>query len=128
MKLNPLRALVAMIVLGTVSADAHHPIAEWYFIDRTQTIEGELVLFQISNPHSYVQVRAPDDKGVMQRWVVEWAASLRLSRQGIITQTLKLGDHLIITGNPGRRLEDHRLRLRTIVRPKDDWKWGGAFE
>ena len=38
------------------------------------------------------------------------------------------GDHVIITGNPGRNPEDHRLRMRTITRPSDGWKWGGTFD
>ena len=43
-------------------------------------------------------------------------------------ETLKPGDHVIITGNPGRNPEDHRLRMRTITRPSDGWKWGGTFD
>ena len=38
------------------------------------------------------------------------------------------GDHVVITGNPGRNPEDHRLRMRTIARPSDGWKWGGTFD
>jgi hypothetical protein len=27
-----------------------------------------------------------------------------------------------------RNPEDHRLRMRTITRPSDGWKWGGTFD
>ena len=32
------------------------------------------------------------------------------------------------TGNPGRTAEDHRIRMRSILRPKDGFKWSGDFQ
>ena len=89
---------------------------------------GNLVQFLFRNPHSFVHVEAPDEKGSMQRWAVEWGAGLQLNRQGVTRETLHPGDHVIITGNPGRNPEDHRMRTRTISRPSDGWKWGGTFD
>jgi hypothetical protein len=47
---------------------------------------------------------------------------------GIARDTLKVGDHVIVTGNPGRTVADHRLRMRSILRPKDGFKWSGDFQ
>jgi hypothetical protein len=124
--------LLFLFVLGALAWStpgfAHHSFAATYFEDKTQTIEGNLVQFLFRNPHSFVHVEAPDEKGQMQRWAVEWGAGLQLNRQGVTRDTLKPGDHVIITGNPGRNPEDHRLRMRTIARPADGWKWGGTFD
>jgi len=120
--------LVAVSVLSAVPAFAHHSFAAMYFEDKMQSIEGELVEVDLRNPHSYVRIKAPDEKGVLQRWTVEWGAALQLKRQGVTRETFKIGDHVIVTGNAGRKPEDHILRMRTIVRPKDGWKWRGAFE
>ena len=128
MKTKVLLLLAAAALLSTVPAFAHHSFAATYLEDKTQSIEGELVQFLFRNPHSFVHVEAPDEKGATQRWAVEWGAGLQLSRQGVSRDTLKPGDHVVVTGNPGRNPEDHRLRMRTIVRPKDGWKWGGTFE
>ena len=38
--------------------------------------------------------------------------------------SVKPGDHVIISGNPGRNAGDHRVRLLTFKRPKDGWSWG----
>jgi len=66
-------AIVAGVGLaGSVPLMAHHSFAATYFEDQTVTVEGDLVQFQFRNPHSYVHLQAPDDKGVMQRWAVEW--------------------------------------------------------
>ena len=65
--------------------------------------------------------------GAIVRYVVEWASPSQL--QGKISRdTLKAGDHIIITGNPARNADDHRLRLVTLRRPKDGWSWGLASD
>ena len=128
MKLTMFVLLAAAGLLSTVPAYAHHSFAATYFEDKTQTIEGDLVEFLFRNPHSFVHVEAKDEKGELQRWAIEWGAGLQLNRQGVTRETLHPGDHVIIMGNPGRNAEDHRLRMRTISRPKDGWKWGGTFD
>ena len=126
------RALVVLAVMaavaGTRPLQAHHSFAATYFEDKVQKIEGDLVQFLYRNPHSFVHVEAPDEKGVKQRWAVEWGAGQQLTQQGVTRVTLRAGDHVIIEGSPGRNPEDHRLRMRTITRPSDGWKWGGTFD
>jgi hypothetical protein len=127
------RTLLALVItagafVSAGRAFAHHSFAATYFEDKTQKIEGNLVQFLYRNPHSFVHVEAPDEKGVMQRWAVEWGAGGQLGRQGVTRETLKPGDHVIIVGNPGRNPEDHRLRMVNITRPSDGWKWGGTFD
>jgi len=127
------RTLLALVITAgaIVSGDralAHHSFAATYFEDKTQKVEGNLVQFLYRNPHSFVHVEGPDDKGVMQRWAIEWGAGGQLGRQGVTRETLKPGDHVVIVGNPGRNPDDHRLRMVNITRPSDGWKWGGTFD
>jgi hypothetical protein len=127
------RWLVAGILAGAavtaaIPVDAHHSFAATYFEDKTQTIEGDLVQFVFRNPHSYVHLEAPDENGEMQRWAVEWGSGMQLSTQGLQATTLRAGDHVIVTGSPGRNPDDHRMRMKTITRPKDGWKWNGTFQ
>ena len=127
------RTLIALVITAGAMVSggralAHHSFAATYFEDKTQKIEGNLVQFLYRNPHSFVHVEAPDEKGVMQRWAIEWGAGGQLGRQGVTRETLKPGDHVIIVGNPGRNPEDHRLRMVNITRPSDGWKWGGTFD
>ena len=119
-------AFLGAVLLSGATAYAHHSFAATYVVDKEIKIEGDLVSFMFRNPHSFVHVQAPDDQGQIQRWAVEWAAAGQLS--GITHDTLKPGDHVIITGNPGRTAEDHRLRMRSILRPKDGFKWSGTFQ
>ena len=120
--------LLAAAVVSAVPLLAHHSFAATYFDDKTETVEGNLVQFVFRNPHSFVHVEAPDDKGQLIRWAVEWGSGQQLSGQGVAADTLKFGDHVVITGNPGRNPEDHRMRMHSIVRPKDGWMWNGTFQ
>jgi hypothetical protein len=103
---------------------AHHSFTATYDESKTVTIEGELVQFMFRNPHAFVHVMAPDEKGQMQRWGVEWGGAGALTGQGVTRDSLKPGDKVVITGNPGRNAIDHRVRMRTLLRPADGFGWG----
>ena len=117
--------LLAACVLGP-SVQAHHSFAASYLENEWVTIEGQLVQFQLRNPHSFVQmvVREPDGRDV--RYSVEWRGAGELVAQGVTNGTLRIGDHLVITGNPSRSATDHRVRLLRLVRPRDGFAWVGT--
>ncbi len=124
MKGRLLVVLTIAVVGAGMTARAHHSFAATYHEDRTVKIEGKLVQFLFRNPHSFVHVEAPDDSGEMQRWAVEWGGVGQLAGQGITRETLKAGDVVVITGNPGRNPADHRMRMVTLRRPSDGFTWG----
>jgi hypothetical protein len=128
MKHKLLLLLVAAASVLSVRVYAHHSFAATYFEDKTVTIEGKLVQFLYRNPHSFVHVEAPDDKGEMQTWAVEWGAGGQLSREGVTRESLKPGDVVVIKGNPGRNPDDHRVRMQSITRPSDGWNWKGVVQ
>jgi hypothetical protein len=130
MKRTSLLLVVATAsVLSTqVGVYAHHSFAATYFEDQEVKIEGKLVQFLYRNPHSFVHIEAPDEKGVMQTWAVEWGAGGQLSRDGVTRESLKPGDMVVVTGNPGRNPDDHRIRMRSITRPSDGWNWKGVVQ
>ena len=117
--------LAAILISGT-QLYAHHSFTATYHEDKTVTIQGKLVQFLFRNPHSFVHVEAPDENGEIQRWAVEWAGLGQLAGTGITRETLKFGDVVIITANPGRNPVEHRLRMVTLKRPSDGFTWGRA--
>ena len=113
---------VAAVVAG-VSAAAHHSFSAFYFEDQCVTIGGEIIEFQYRNLHAWVHVMVTEADGRSQRYSAEWGGPGRLRRQGIMADTLQPGDHVIISGAPGRNPEEHRLHLREIQRPADGWTY-----
>ena len=122
MKRIVLPVLLTGALLCGGTAYAHHSFASTY--DQSQvSLDGEVLQFVYRNPHALLQVQAADANRQMQRWTVEWEARGQLDHQGVTSMTLKPGDRVVITGNPGKNPGDHWLRAQSIVRPKDGWKW-----
>lgn len=124
---SSMRVRLATMILAAglgwgVSLAAHHSVAEKYRVDERVTIEGELVTLIFRNPHSYLHVRAPDRAAHPRVWAVESGRGMQL-RHALEGATLKPGDRVIVTGDPGRDDGQWRMRLRTITRPRDGWRW-----
>jgi hypothetical protein len=105
-------------------AYAHHSFAATYLEDKTVTIEGDLVQFMFRNPHSWVHVMVKEKDGKMVRYAVEWGGAGQLGGQGVDRDTLKIGDHVIISGNPARNASQHQVRMLALHRTKDGFGWG----
>jgi len=117
-------AIVIGVLLAAVSAYAHHSQAAQYDTSKTVKIEGTLVQFQFRNPHTFIQVEAPDETGEKVRWSIEWGGVGQLNGQGVTRTTLKYGDPVIITANPSRTPNDHKLHMLTLLRTSDGFGWG----
>lgn len=115
--------LVAVASLFGVQVHAHHSFGASYLENQTVTIEGQLVQLLFRNPHSFVHVIVREKDGTEVRYAVEWSGAHQLGGQGVDRQTLRIGDRLIISGNPGRNRKDHLLRMLTLQRPKDGFGW-----
>ena len=116
--------LVAAATLAGARAYAHHSFAATYFEDRMVTIEGDLAQFQFRNPHSWVHVNVKEKDGTVVRYAVEWGGTGQLGNTGITRDTLKIGDHVIISGNPARNPKQHQVRMLSLHRTKDGFGWG----
>ena len=115
-------ALAAAAAVWGASLGAHHSVGGVYRDDERVTIEGELVTLVYRNPHSYLHVLAPDRQRHQRVWAIETASGLQL-RQTLAAASLVPGDRVIVTGDPGRDDGMWRMRLRSIVRPRDGWRW-----
>ena len=124
MKTKAVVFVITAIMLSSGAVYAHHSFAATYDQTKTVTIEGKVAQFLIRSPHSFLHVLAKDESGQMQRWAIEWQGAAQLVDAGITKDTLKAGDPVIVTGNPGRAAEDHRIRMVTIKRTTDGFGWG----
>ena len=119
---------IAALAIAASTAQAHHSFAAAYRETEKVTIEGVVVQMVYRNPHSFLHVDAPDDKGVKRRWTIEWGAAAQLEAQGVKRGTLRPGDKVVVMADPSRNPTDYRLRMRTLERPADGFKYGGTFD
>jgi hypothetical protein len=116
-------ATLAMLITGT-AAYAHHSYAATYDVTKEVTLSGKLVQFVYRNPHSFVHIMVADDKGVQQRWAVEWSGTTQLGAQGVSRESLKVGDEVVITARPSRVAGEYRALMIKLKRTSDGFSWG----
>jgi hypothetical protein len=110
--------LLASLALSG-AAGAHHSYARF---DRCHlfTIVGEIEHVRWGNPHVELTVHGMD--GVT--YSIIWLNLQQLTRAGIESSTLEVGDHVEVTGT--KQPEDRPriiAQLTQIWRPKDGWRW-----
>ena len=113
------------LAVGSTPLRGHHAFAAYYLEDQSVSIEGTLTEFDYLNPHAWIHIAAPDGSGQVRKVSAEWSNPGRLKAQGIDRDTLKPGDHLIVTGSPSRNPNELRLHLKRIDRRADGWTWVG---
>jgi hypothetical protein len=97
-------AVILCLALGCAAiapAEAHHSFA-MYDNGKQITIEGVVKEFQWTNPHVWIQVLIPNDKGGTDEWGVECTSVNFMARRGWTKHTLKQGDKVSVTLSPLR--------------------------
>jgi hypothetical protein len=126
-KRSVLLLTVAIVLVAGTRSSAHHSFAAVYDTEARVTIEGTVYQFLFRAAHSFLHVDAPDSKGVMQRWAIEWVPGNQLNREGITKETLRFGDKVTVLASPARNPAEHRLLMRRVTKP-DGFKWDGVVE
>lgn len=114
------RLLIPVMVIAFVfsaAAYAHHSFAGTYLEGETVTIEGDIVQFNIRNPHSFINIAVADEDGNTVLWGGEWGSVTQLSQGGVDRFTLKVGERIVIDGAPARDTLDRKVLVRRVERP-----------
>jgi Family of unknown function (DUF6152) len=90
---------IAAMSLAAGPAFAHHSFA-MFDSAKDVTLEGTVVEFQWTNPHSWVQVQAKDSSGKQVEWSIEMASPNSLARSGWKRTSLKPGDKVTLVVHP----------------------------
>ena len=92
--------VVSALLMGSAApALAHHSAAG---VDRTKTVtvSGTVKQFMWTNPHSWIDLDVPNEKGGSDKWSVEMTAPSILARAGWKSTTVKPGDKVSIVLRP----------------------------
>jgi hypothetical protein len=92
---------LAAALLVAAPALAHHSFA---MFDRQKevTLKGTVKEFQWTNPHSFIEIETPDEKGGAVSYSIEMNSPNNLTRQGWKSTALKPGDKVTVVMNPLR--------------------------
>jgi hypothetical protein len=81
---------------------------------KTVTVVGTVRDFQWANPHSYIQVVVPDDKGGKVEWSIEIGTPTHMARLGWARDSVKPGDNVTVAFAPMKD-GSHAGTVRTIT-------------
>jgi hypothetical protein len=105
MKVNPRRILVlTLLTLSLLAATvgpvaAHHSTVPFDSTKQT-TLTGIVKEFDWTNPHTWIWINVPNDKGGTDLWGVEGMSPNYLGRRGWTKSTIKPGEKITIVGRP----------------------------
>jgi len=91
--------LIGGLAASGVTARAHHSFAP-FDLTMEKTITGTVSRFEWTNPHSWIWVDVPNDKGGVDAWAVEGMSPNYLARRGWSKSTLKPGEKITISVRP----------------------------
>lgn len=101
-----------------LSASAHHSISRHYHRDQEITIEGVLTNVTLRNPHSILRMSVMNEAGGSDEWALELDDAGELSELGITSETLLVGDELVVYGYLARD-GSNAMFIERFERPAD---------
>ncbi|WP_428097769.1 DUF6152 family protein [Candidatus Rariloculus sp.] len=92
--------VAAAVVLMAVSlrVSAHHSFAAEFSRDRPVTLEGEVLMMEWVNPHSWLHINVTREDGTVETWKIEGGSPSVLMRQGWTRDSLPAGTKIRVEG------------------------------
>jgi hypothetical protein len=92
-------AFAALLTLAELGS-AHHSPAAFQTAVTDFTLEGEIELVEMRNPHSVMRLRVANDDGSTTGWDIEFSSVNLLLRRGWDFDRIRVGDRVTCIGNP----------------------------
>ena len=99
MKKSLLGWAAALTLAAVAPTLAHHSPAA-FEAQKTVSLTGTVKEFRWQNPHTWIEVMVPNEKGQEVLWAVELTSPTYLIRAGWKSNTLKPGDKVTVVGRP----------------------------
>lgn len=96
-----IRLVTGIVSLLAVEANAHHSEAAF---DRTNPIvvTGDVTKFIWANPHVWIHLKVPNDKGNYDQWVLEGPPIAMMTRNGWNGKSVQAGENVRLLVAPYR--------------------------
>jgi uncharacterized protein DUF6152 len=115
MRRTALGLALGWVLVCALPLGAHHSFAMFDTAKRV-TMAGTVTAFEWTNPHAYIEIDVPDEKGVTKHWSVELGSTSILMQAGWKFTDIKAGDKITVVLNPLRSGEAGGLLVTVTVR------------
>jgi hypothetical protein len=92
------------LLLAAAPAFAHHGFAAEFDRTRPLKLKGTVVKWEVTNPHSWIQMDAKSDDGKVVTWMIEGGSPNNLYRLGFTKDSLPLGSEIVVEGYQAKDL------------------------
>ena len=117
--------LLVLLLSLEGTANAHHSWPANYHVDQEITLEGIVLRYLWRNPHVFIYLEVVNEEGEVERWELEWGNTNVMMERGFSEDTIREGDHVIVSGWPGRSAMK-RVNLQKLERPIDGLTYSGT--
>jgi hypothetical protein len=93
-------ALVAAGIFGAASPVLAHHSFTMFDMTKRVTLIGTVTSFEWTNPHAYIEIDVPDDKGAVKHWSIELGSPSILMQSGWKFSSIKAGEKVTLIINP----------------------------
>jgi hypothetical protein len=115
MRRTALGLTLGWVLASALPLGAHHSFAMFDTAKRL-TMSGTVTSFEWTNPHAYIEIDVPAEKGVTKHWSVELGSTSILMQAGWKFSDIKAGDKITVVLNPLRSGEAGGLLVTVTVR------------
>jgi Family of unknown function (DUF6152) len=86
------------LVLAAASAWAHHAFAAEFDQNKPIKLQGAVVKWELTSPHSWIHIDVKDPDGKVATWMIEGASPNNLYRLGFTKESLPPGSVIVVEG------------------------------
>ena len=106
--------LLTLMLFGAAAASAHHSFA-MFDSSKSVTLTGTVTVFEWTNPHAYIEIDVPEEKGGVKHWSIEMGSPSILMQSGWKFKDLKHGDKITVRINPLRSGQQGGLLVQATL-------------
>ena len=87
-----------VLMAATLPVSAHHSFSAEFSRDKPVTLEGEVLMMEWVNPHTWIHMEVTADDGDKMVWMVEGGTPNTLLRRGLSRDTIPVGAMIVVDG------------------------------
>ena len=86
------------VLLAAAPAWAHHAFAAEFDQTRPLKLQGTVVKWEVTNPHSWIHMDVKGEDGKVVTWMIEGGSPNNLYRLGFTKDSLPPGSEIVVDG------------------------------